>query len=219
MNMTSRLTYVRSKSNTLMALSILREKKLVSKILAGDKKAVEKFYKKYSQRLLNFIGQKVDDPQDAEEILQDTFISALDSLPLFSYKSSLFTWLCGVTKHEVADFYRKKKIKTVLFSHVPILEELACQAFGPQEQLMEVEIKSKIKGVFQKLSEGYRQILRLRYQEGYSVGQIAKELGESYKAVESKLFRARIAFQKEYVRQNRQIFTPFFAKGKLSFSS
>jgi len=195
------------------------EQQLINKILAGDKSAVNEFYQKYSKKLLNFILLKVDNPCDAEEVLQDTFISALDSLPLFSGKSLLFTWLCAIAKHEVADFYRKKKIKIILFSHLPILEKLAGRALGPEQKLMETEVKKRIKIVFKELSEGYQQILRLKYVEGYSMAQIAKELGMTFKAVESKLFRARIAFQKEYVKENRQIFNFSLHQRKLSFSS
>ena len=194
-----------------------QEKKLVSKILSKDKKAVERFYKKYSPKLLNLILLKVDDRGDAEEILQDTFISALDSLPLFSFKSSLFTWLCGIARHEIADFYRKKKIKTILFSRLPALERLASQALGPEEKAMEEEVKRKIRAVFRRLSEGYAQVLRLKYIEGYSVAQIAKKLGLSFKAAESRLFRARVAFQKEYVRQDWKVFHSSLSKGRLSF--
>ena len=197
----------------------LKEKELINKILTGDKKAINCFYQKYSKRLLNFILLKVDDHKNAEEILQDTFISALDSLPLFHFKSSLYTWLCSIAKHEIADFYRKRKIKTVLFSHLPFLEDLAAQALGPEEYLMEKEAKRRIKLVFESLSEGYRQILRLKYIEGYSVAQIAKKFEITFKAAESKLFRARIAFQKEYAKENRQVFNSSFNQGKLSFSS
>ena len=195
------------------------DRQLVNKILVGDEKAIQLFYKKYSQKLLNFILLKIDDPADAEEILQDTLISAMDSLPLFSGQSSLYTWLGAIAKHEVVDFYRKKKIKTILFSRLPILEGLAGQALGPEERLMEKEVKNKIKIVFKKLSEGYGQILRLKYVEGYSVTQIAKKLGMTFKAVESKLFRARIAFQEQYAQENNQIFNSSFHQGKLPFSS
>ena len=169
-----------------------------------DERVVEELYEKYFQKLLNFILLKIDDPQDAEEILQDTFVSAIDSLPLFSGKSSLFTWLCGIAKHEVADFYRKKKIKTIFFSHFPILEKLASRALGPEEELMEAEIKKRIKIVFRKLSEGYGKILRLKYVEGNSVAQVADILGITLKAAESRLSRARFAFRKVWATDNDQ---------------
>jgi len=169
-----------------------------------DKKAVEVLYQKYSKRLLGFILTKIDDPKDAQEILQDTFLSALDSLPLFSGKSSFFTWLWGIAKHEIADFYRKKKIKTLLFSRLPILENLATQALGPEEELLEAEIKKQIKVVFRKLSEGYQKILRLKYIEGQRLIEIAQKLGISYKAAESRLNRARMAFRKIWATENGQ---------------
>ena len=169
-----------------------------------DKKAVEVLYQRYSKRLLGFILTKVDDPKDAQEILQDTFLSALDSLPLFSGKSSFFTWLWGIAKHEIADFYRKRKIKTLLFSRLPILENLATQALGPEEELLEAEIKKQIKVVFRKLSEGYQKILRLKYIEGQRLIEIAQKLGISYKAAESRLNRARMAFRKIWATENGQ---------------
>lgn len=182
----------------------MEDSKLVERVIAEDKKAVNRFYEKYSQRLLNFILTKVGDPKDAEEILQDTFLSALDSLPLFSGKSSLFTWLCAIAKHEIVDIYRKRKIKTILFSRLSFLEVLASQALSPEEELMEAEIKKQIRIVFRKLSEGYRRILRLKYKEGYSVAQVADILGITLKAAESRLSRARLAFREVWATENDQ---------------
>lgn len=183
----------------------MRDTALVEDIIAGNERVVGELYEKYSQRLLNFILLKIDNPPDAEEILQDTFVSALDSLPLFSGKSLLFTWLCGIAKHEVADFYRKKKIKTILFSRFPVLEELASRALGPEEEFMEAEIRKRIKIVFRKLSEGYRRVLRLKYIEDCSVAEVARILGVSCKAAESKLTRARLAFREAWATENYQL--------------
>lgn len=176
----------------------MNEKELVRKILKGEKKAINFLYSHYKKDLLHFISQKVADKKDAEEILQDTFISALDSLPLFQYKSSLMTWLKSIAKHEVVDFYRRKKIKTILFSHFPILEKIIDQALGPDLAMQEKELKIKVWLTLKNLSEGYRKILRLKYIEGLSMAEIAKELKITVKAVESRLFRARLAFQKAF---------------------
>lgn len=176
-------------------------------------------YQKYEARLRGFIAQKVSDEQDVEEILQDTFVSAFDSSPTFSGRSSFFTWLCGIAKHEIADFYRKRKIKTILSSRFPFLEGLADQALGPEEELIEAELKREIRAVFRKLSEGYREVLRLKYIDGYSVAQIAEELGTTFKAVESRLFRARKAFAKIWEIESNKSYRFDFSKRKLPFSS
>ncbi len=179
------------------------EKELVKQIIKGNKKAIREFYKTYQARLLNFILKKVANRKDAEEILQDTFISALDSLPLFKFNSSLYTWLCSISYHEIVDFYRKRKLKTIIFSRLPWLKKIVDQALGPQLVLEEKQAKTRIYQTFKNLSEGYSQILRLKYIDGLSVKEIAQKLKTTVKAVESKLSRARLAFQEKYAEETQ----------------
>lgn len=209
----------------------MKEKKLIEQILKNNKKAINRFYKIYSSRLLNYILTRIDNPKDGEEILQDTFVAGLDSLPTFKFRSSLYTWLCSISRHEIADFYRRKKIKTLIFSQFPFLEKIVDRALGPQLAMEEKELKDKIGRTLHSLSEGYCRILRLKYIEGQSLAQIAQKMGKSVKAAESKLTRARIAFRKEYVRQNQRskikdqsswaksfpIFSSFDNQGGVSF--
>lgn len=172
----------------------MSETQLTHQLLVNNQKAIKAFYRQNRQYLLNFILTKVEAQEDAEEILQDSFLSFLDSLPAFKKNCSLFTYLCSIAKHEIADFYRKKKIKTFLFSHFPGLENLASQALDPETALEEVELKKEVLQTFQHLSEGYGRILRLKYIDHLSYDQISQILKKSAKAVESKLSRARLAF-------------------------
>ncbi len=163
-----------------------------------DEKEFKKIYQKYQKRLLNFILQKIQRLEDAEEILQETMINSLDSLPLFRGNSSLYTFLCSIAKHEIADFYRKKKIKTFVFSHFPQLEKIVSEALSPERAFEEKELKIKVIKTFRLLSEGYARILRLKYIDGLSYQEIGRKLNKSVKAVESKLARARKAFIEVY---------------------
>lgn len=181
----------------------MEEKLLVKKILNGNQKSINQFYKQYQKKVLFFIKKKIKNNKDAEEILQDTFVSALDSLPLFQFHSSLFTWLCGISYHETVDFLRRQKIKTIVFSKLPFLKNLVNKALSPELALQEKEAKQKIWQTFKHMSEGYREILRLKYIEGFSMAEIAEKFGKSVKAIESKLFRARLAFQKEYAAKTQ----------------
>lgn len=172
----------------------MSEKHFLNQLLANDQRAIGKLYQLYQERLLNFILKKVKRQEDAEEILQDTFLSTLDSLPIFKQNCSLYTYLCAIARHEIADFYRRQKIKTFLFSHFPILENLASKALSPQRDYEEKELKKEALRTLKSLSEGYSKILRLKYIDGLSYKQIAKRLKKSAKAIESKLARARSAF-------------------------
>ena len=149
-------------------------------------------------RLRRFIDKRVGNPGEAEEIYQETLVAAWESFGRFRGRSSLLTWLCGIARHEIIDFYRKKKIKAFLFSRLPWLESLASEALGPEQVLLRREFEGRVKLVMAGLSEGYREILRLKYYEGLSMKEIASRLNETPKAVESRLFRARQAFAQAY---------------------
>jgi len=176
----------------------IHEQKLIGTIIAGDKKALREFYKTFKPKLERFFGRRISDQHDCEEVVADTLLSAIDSLPLFSGKSKLSTWVMAIAKHELVDYYRRKKVKTFIFSHFPFLENLVSKALGPELALEEKEAKKKIAGVFEKISEGYVEILRLKYMDGLSMREIAERLEITVKAVESKLSRARKAFRKYF---------------------
>lgn len=175
------------------------EEVLIKRVIAEDDRAITKLYWRYMPKLRRFFKGRVENPKDAEEVAHDTFLSVLDALPSFDGRSQLSTWIMGIAKHELVDFYRKKKIKKLLFSRFPFLEKLVDQALGPQLALEEKQLKQRILKTFQNLSEGYALILRLKYVEGLSVAEIAKKLEITYKAAESRLSRARLAFQKVFV--------------------
>jgi len=156
------------------------------------------FEKKTILKLKKFIEQRVGNLEEAEEIWQETLISANECLALYSGKSSFFTWLCGIAKHEINDFYRKKRIKTILFSRLPWLENLATEALGPEQILLKKEAIKKVRKILANLSEGYQQVLRLKYYQGFSVKEIARQLNETVKAIESRLTRARKAFTEAF---------------------
>lgn len=182
-------------------------KKLIKQVLGEDEEATRLLCNFLSPKLGRLIFRKIDNPCDAEEVLQDTLISILDSLPLFSGKSSFLAWSLSITKHEIIDYYRKKKIKAILFSHLPFLEDLASSALGPQELLLKKELTEEIKKVLGKVSEGYRKILRLKYIEGCSVAEIARQMELSPKAIESRLTRAREAFKLAWGASNAPLAT------------
>ena len=150
------------------------------------------------QRLRAFIEQRIANPQDAQDIFQETLVSALECLPLFKGQSSFFTWLCAIAKHETADYYRKKKIKSFLFSHFPWLKNLAIQALGPEQLLLRKDFKQQVREALNSLSEGYQQVLRLKYYQGLTVKEIALKLNETSKTIESRLTRARQAFAQAF---------------------
>jgi len=178
--------------------SMTNEKELVAQILDNDEHALRFFYRHFQPRLLTFIKNKIAVSEDAEEILQDTLLATLEGLRDFSFRSSLFTFICSIANHKIIDFYRRKKIKKILFSQLPEVEPLLSTIFGPEEALDEELLREKIRETFAKITPRYTRILRLKYIYGYTVSEIARKLSISFKSAESQLFRARRAFVAAY---------------------
>ncbi|MCX8009239.1 MAG: RNA polymerase sigma factor [Patescibacteria group bacterium] len=178
----------------------MEEFKIIERILNRDERALYEFYIRYKENLLAFIRRKVEKESDCEEILQDTFFAFLESLRDFHGKSSIKTFLFSICNHKIVDYYRRKKLKHIVFSQLPQLEQLISPLLEPEEAFDESHVREKISRVFSELLPRYREILIYKYIEGRSVDDIARILRLSFKSAESRLFRARKAFVKAYER-------------------
>ena len=173
---------------------------LVRRILAGDSKAVILFYKSYSPRILSYLSRKLPRAEDAQELTNDVFLEAIDSLTLLQKENNVSAWLYGIAHNKMVDFYRKKKIKSILLSQMPFLQIVANEMSQPEFQFEKNKIRDGIETALHEISEKYRKILRLHYEEGLPIKEIAVILSLSFKAAESLLFRARQSFRLAYAR-------------------
>ena len=76
---------------------------------------MEDLYKKYYFGLKKFISQKIDDEGVVEEMVNDVMLAVMNSEKNYQHKCCQFSWICSIAKHKVIDYYRKKKIKTILW--------------------------------------------------------------------------------------------------------
>ena len=167
---------------------------LIEQILARDRRALALFYRRYAPKLVIFIRSKVNNPADAEEILQDTLYGFLEAIRDFQGASSIKTFLFSICHHKIIDYYRRRKIKQMVFSQMPNLEALVSPLFGPEEELDVSLLKEKISIVLGRILPHYRQLLVSKYVDNLSVAEVAKKFAMSFKSAESQLFRARKAF-------------------------
>lgn len=152
----------------------------------------------YRNRLFNFIVKRVEDLGVAEEITNDVLWAGMRGEKEFRGEAAVFSWLCAIAKNKIIDYYRKKKIKTVLFSVNPLFEELTDMAVTPERDVLKNELVEEIKKTFTEIGEGYGKILRLKYIDGLKVAEIARTMASSVKAIESKLIRAKAKFRQSW---------------------
>lgn len=175
------------------------DKKLIEQILARDRRALAIFYKTYAPKLVSLIKNKVANPADAEEILQDTLFGFLEAIRDFQGNSSMKTFLFSICHHKIIDYYRRKKLKQMVFSQMPNLEVLVSPLLNPEEELDTTLLKEKIRNVLGKLLPHYKQLLVSKYVDNLSVEEVASKFMLSFKSAESQLFRARKAFVELFI--------------------
>lgn len=174
----------------------MNEKELVRQVLGGEKSAVRELYAVVKRRLLDYFMMKTQCKEDAEELVQDTFLHFLDALPLFRWQSTLTTFVMGIARHELMDYWRKKYAKRAI-RVVSGLEALSNTLYESRQ--VSEKVHQGLERAYSQLKPIHVVMLRMKYEEGKSVKEIAALLGWSLKAVEAQLYRSRKAFQKVYV--------------------
>jgi RNA polymerase sigma-70 factor (ECF subfamily) len=172
--------------------------KLAARVSRGDADALNEFYARYADLVFAFILHRLAGARaDAEEIWQDTFVTAIRVLPSYQARSRLFSWLCGIARHKVADYWRRRNGTdgSVLTVSPECLLELMDSGPLPDEVLNQSALRVRVIEALAELPDDYRSALLARYAEESSVQEVARLLGRSYKAAESLLSRAKVALR------------------------
>ncbi|MBP9702208.1 sigma-70 family RNA polymerase sigma factor [Candidatus Woesebacteria bacterium] len=171
---------------------------VIKEILKGKKGAATVFYREYSPKLRRFLVAKLPSEADAEELLQDIFLSVFDSLPIYRGECSVMSWIYSIARHEVADFYRKRYVRELVEKTNPLFEELMETVETPEKVLDKTKKRAQFFAVYKGLNQSYQDILSYRYELSLSVKEIAAKMKLTFKATESLLYRARTAFALAY---------------------
>jgi RNA polymerase sigma-70 factor (ECF subfamily) len=175
-------------------------KTLVERLSTGDQQAAVEFYKLYSSRVLRYLVKHLPREEDAQELLNDVFLDAIDSISMLKKDENLQAWIFKIAHHKTVNYYRKKKIKSLLLSQIPYLEIVDSEVHQPEFILEKNKVRDSIEMAFKSLPDLYRKVLKLHYEDLLSVKEIAAILEMSFKATESLLFRARQSFKLAYER-------------------
>lgn len=158
----------------------------------GQKQAISDLYRLYVDAVYKFIFYRTGSREEAEDLTSETFIKMIKSIKNFSFDSKFKTWLLGIAKHTILDYFRKHyKTKTL-----PIEDYLNLD-LGNLEIIFNEEIDKetikndkKVAKVLSRLPENYRDVLELRFLRGYSIKETAAELNKSISNVKVMQYRA-----------------------------
>lgn len=168
----------------------------------GDENALADFYDRYIDAVYRFVYLQVGGHrQDAEDVTQETFIAAIDNLESFRGESRLYVWLCGIAWRKASNLRRRRdNARTPQpTTENELREELdsAADQLTVEEVVERRVLRHQVWRALLALPKHYREVLILKYLEGFEVSEIALLVGKTEKAVESLLTRARNAFRSQ----------------------
>jgi len=180
------------------------DKPLVRAAQRGDRAAFRALVTKYQRRVYQLAVSMLKDPDEAMDIVQETFVRVHRYLPSFKGDSSFFTWTYRIAANLCLDASRKKgrgervEIMDEVDADIEAQMDPPSAAFaGPQKAALNEELKEKIEEALSGLSENHRAILLLRELDGLSYEELAKVLGIRKGTVMSRLFHARLKMQRK----------------------
>lgn len=164
---------------------------------AYRQEVLEALLREYQHRIFNYCVTRLDEAL-GEEVAQEVFVTAWETLPKFRGEAQLSTWLFGIAKHKCAQAFRNRARRAELMRRFG--EDIRRQAHadppGPSAPLaVEVERQqthqlARLADNLNKLQEGERIVLILRYYKNLSVTEIVEIVGKSEAAVRKRLLRA-----------------------------
>lgn len=175
------------------------ERTLLASARRGDEAALRKLVDTYSPRLYNVAIRILRNPQDAEDALQDTFITALSKLDQFDGRSSFLTWIYRIAVNASLMALRKRRARYNKEEslEVPGFEdirsrELVDWSADPAHKLLTAEMRQVMDTAIDKLPAKYRAVFVLRDLEDFSTAETGKILGITTANVKIRLMRARL---------------------------
>jgi RNA polymerase sigma-70 factor (ECF subfamily) len=191
------------------------EATLIDQLRAGDAAALDGLMARFAPRVYRLACGITRNPADAEEVVQDVFLSLFRKIDSFEGRAALGTWIYRITVNTALLKRRGKRaeLEVLLEDHLPTFREdghrdgdrawlLADWSENPEAKLLTKETRLAVRRIIASLPDHYRVVLLLRDLEGLSSEETAEILGEPVSMVKSRLHRARMALREQFTRSS-----------------
>lgn len=175
---------------------------LVARARRGEGAAFDVLIERYKERLYATVYHMTSNHEDANDLVQDTFIKAYKSLGSFRGHSSFYTWLYRIAVNRTINFLKRRKNRNQFslddldsaIQSDPDFVELMSHV-TPRREAGLTELRDKLNEALQKLSEPHRAVVTMHDIQGMTHADIAKVMNCSEGTVRSRLFYARQQLQ------------------------
>ena len=183
------------------------ESKWVALAITGDLKALTAIVKEYSPRIYNLAFRYMRNKEDAEDVLQESFMKMIHKINTYKGNSSLYSWLYRITTNTALEKLRKKHPEQFLLDMDTVdygshgSSSLVELPHYDKKDIMAVDFQAELNSLLNELNAKLRIVFILRDIEGNSVSETAQILNLSESNVKVRLMRARM-FLKERLSAN-----------------
>ena len=174
------------------------DRRVVSGVLAKDRKATAEFVARCADWIYPFVRRRlVPRAELVEDLMQEILLAAWQALPNFRGDAPLRSWVMGIARHKLEDYYRKKICELEISDEDDSLPEpVTTPAF--EQRLDSASQQKKVQRTLTMLPEAYALALIWQYRDEKSVREMAQLTGKTEKAMERLLARARQTFKKRW---------------------
>jgi RNA polymerase sigma-70 factor, ECF subfamily len=196
-----------------LGMDVISENALVDRLRRGDTAALEALMERHASRAFRVARDITRTDADAEEVVQDVFLTIARKIDRFEGRAALSTWIYRVTTNAALIKRRGKRaqLEVSLQEHLPSCKEdghrdgersylLADWSQNPEAELLDGEARAVLSRAIEGLPETYRAVLVLRDIEERSNEETAEILGESVASIKSRAHRARMALREQLTR-------------------
>jgi RNA polymerase sigma-70 factor (ECF subfamily) len=184
---------------------------LVRLAQAGDLAAFETLTNRYERRVYGLARRILRHEQDAEDVTQQTFLSAMENLAGFRGDASFATWLLRIATHAALKIIRRRAGRPVIsleetaepsesLASIPHPEYIADWSQTPDKLIHQKETRKLLEDALNQLDEKHRLVFLLRDVEGLSIKQAAEVLGLTEANTKVRLLRARLELRELLTR-------------------
>lgn len=181
-----------SRVNSIERMTEALSQWLIIECIAGNEEAIETLVREYEAGVFRLALSILGDEAEANEVTQETFLSALRALPSYKEKQSLRAWLYTIALNHSRSHLRKRKVIERLRSTLTAIFRVEAQRpDSPEETAIQTEMEAAIWNSLNELDEHHRIVVVLRYFHQLSIAEISEILSLKEGTIHSRLHSAR----------------------------
>ena len=172
------------------------EHRLVAAVLRKDRKATAELVSTHADAVYAYVRHRMAPRvESVDDVVHDVFVAALSNLSAFRGASALRSWLLGIARHKIEDYYRDLLRRPEAFDDTVETQEPPDDQPPIEERIDRARAAEKTQRILSMLPESYSVALLWRYWENRSIREIAVATGRTEKAIERLLARAKTRFR------------------------